>query len=317
MIPIRSPTTGPTDCAGAVAGRSGGPVAQLVSFWLSSMSSACVSLPARSRGPGASRPRRIAHHAQALGRLEGADQHGRADSLGLDDGVGQRVDPVGAVDVGAPPAARTGPGCGRHADMGVGGRLGLVVGLGLDDPAGGLPVLHHAAHQRRARPRARARSGSCPRGSGGPPSLGPAPRASELLAHACERGPALGDLRLEPRRAGRGASSSSSSSCGGARELFAVELRSGAPGVDAARTRPATTPCDSRNGTPRRTSRSATSVAAIRSSAAAAAMRSRSKLIVASMPLGRREREPSVSTASKGAPCPPGGPCCRSAAGPA
>ena len=74
--------------------------------------SACVSLP----GPEQRSSRRVeaaarAHEVEALERLERADQHGGAHALGLRDGVQQRVDAVGAVDVGAARAARTASAC--------------------------------------------------------------------------------------------------------------------------------------------------------------------------------------------------------------
>ena len=65
------------------------------------MPSACVSLPGpEHRSVAASQAAARAHLLDAVERLERADQHRRADPLGLDDRVEQRVDAVGAVDVG-------------------------------------------------------------------------------------------------------------------------------------------------------------------------------------------------------------------------
>ena len=101
-------------------------------------------------------PAARAHPLDALERLERADQHRRADALVLADRVEERVDAVGAVDVGAPRRAEEDVRARRQADVGVAGGLGLVVGLGLDDRAGAAVVAHDAADERRARPRPRA-----------------------------------------------------------------------------------------------------------------------------------------------------------------
>ena len=89
-----------------------------------------------------------AHLLDALERLERADQHRRADALRLADRVDERVDAVGAVDVGAPRRAEEDVRAPRQADVGVAGGLGLVVGLGLDDRAGAAVVAHDAADER-------------------------------------------------------------------------------------------------------------------------------------------------------------------------
>ena len=88
-----------------------------------------------------------AHQLDPLERLERPDQHRRADALRLADGVEQRVDAVGAVDVGAPRRPEQDVGARRHADVGVAGRLGVVVGLGLHDHARGVAVADDAAEQ--------------------------------------------------------------------------------------------------------------------------------------------------------------------------
>ena len=81
-----------------------------------------------------------AHQVDPLGRLERPDEHRGADPLALADRVEQRVDSVGPVHVGGPGCTEQGRGAPRHPDVGVAGRLGLVVGLGLDDDPGGLAV---------------------------------------------------------------------------------------------------------------------------------------------------------------------------------
>ena len=66
------------------------------------MPSAWVSLPGpEQRSSTRSQPAPLAHRLDALERLQRADQHRGADALGLADRVEQRVDAVGAVDVGA------------------------------------------------------------------------------------------------------------------------------------------------------------------------------------------------------------------------
>ena len=69
---------------------------------------------------------------------------GRADPFGLADRVEQRVDPVGAVDVGVARCAVQDGGARGDADVGVAGGLGEVIGLGLDDHARGALVLDDA-----------------------------------------------------------------------------------------------------------------------------------------------------------------------------
>ena len=58
-------------------------------------------------------PRRSRIALEPVERLQRADQHRGADALGLADRVEQRVDAVGAVDVGAAGRRRTGRACGR------------------------------------------------------------------------------------------------------------------------------------------------------------------------------------------------------------
>ena len=97
MIPIRGPVTYGSR---SPARMRIGPSTSDVSFSVSSIPSACVSLPGPLQSSPA--PRRDAHHLEPAQRLQRADQDGRADALRLADGVQQRVDAVGAVDVGRP-----------------------------------------------------------------------------------------------------------------------------------------------------------------------------------------------------------------------
>ena len=96
-----------------------------------------------------------------------------------------------------------------------------------------------------------------------------------------------------------------------------VSCESTRPDSTAVRTRPATIPCDWRNGTPRLTSMSATSTAASISSVAAAgqalALEGRSTRASRAPPPGTA---PACRPRRRGAPCPPACPCCRSAAAP-
>ena len=78
----------------------------------------------------------LPHRLQPPPRLERADQDGRRLPLGLGHRVQQAVDAVGEIDVRVPrrPEERRRPV--GQPDVGVTGRLGDVVGLGLgDDPA--------------------------------------------------------------------------------------------------------------------------------------------------------------------------------------
>ena len=72
--------------------------------------SAWVSLPGPLQSPRRAGAAPRAHHSRCPSSgSKRADQHRRAHALGLADRVQQRVDAVGAVDVGASPAARTAP----------------------------------------------------------------------------------------------------------------------------------------------------------------------------------------------------------------
>ena len=166
----------------------------------SSMPSACVSLP----GPRAELLRRARRCAGAAARASArarraaqrADQHRRADPLGLADGVQQRVDAVGAVDVGAARRARTGCSCGASARRTRGRRA----------RSRGRPP---SRRSRRRAPRARPCSRSASRATSSTGRVVEVSRASAAhrararASSSCsrtrsERGPALGDLRLEP-----------------------------------------------------------------------------------------------------------------------
>ena len=137
-----------------------------------------------------------AHDLEPLERLQRADQHRGADALVLADRVEQRVDAVGAVDVGAR----------RRAEQDARARRQPDEARGRPAPARGRPRSRRsrppsrrgAGRSRPGRARPRRRRGRRTRGS--PAELGP--RALQLLAHARQRGAALGDLRLEPRALG-------------------------------------------------------------------------------------------------------------------
>ena len=193
VIPIRTPVTYGSRSPSWIRI---GPLTSDVSFSVSSIPSAWVSLP----GPLVSSTRAAAraHLLQAVQRLQRPDQHGRADALRLADGVEQRVDAVGAVDVGRARRAVQDVRARRDADVGVAGRLGEVVGLGLDDHARGRAV---------GRPRSRA--GPAPRPAPADRKTTPLGRrvqrragVGQLLAHAIQLRPALALLGLEPRPLG-------------------------------------------------------------------------------------------------------------------
>ena len=156
----------------------------------SSIASACVSFPGPEQSCStACRPRRSRIASSAGDRLERADQHGRADALRLADRVDERVDAVGAVDVGGAGRAEEDVRARGHADVGVAGRLGLVVGLGLDDHARRAPVRQRAADEVAARPR-RPAGRRTPPAAPRPTPAGPrAPRARGSAARARARAP--------------------------------------------------------------------------------------------------------------------------------
>ena len=213
---------------------------------------------------------------------------------GSDDRVQHRVHAVGAIDVGAAGRPEQRQRARRAPDEGVARRLGLVVGLGLDDHSCRLAVAHDAADQRRARPphlarvearahpaRERAaRRRRAARAGARAPCRRPRPstraRSSAAAARPGLRGRA--SARSPPARRRRSSTATCRSST-------------------ATRTRSATTPCASRNGRPPRTSRSAISTAAISSSEAALASRSRSKLIVRQHAARRGQRSASSVSA--------------------
>ena len=89
-----------------------------------------------------------AHQVDPGERLQGADQHRGPHAGGLADGVQQRVDAVGAVDVRAPRGAEEGRRSRGEPHVGVTGGLAVVVGLGLDDHPRDALVLDDAADQR-------------------------------------------------------------------------------------------------------------------------------------------------------------------------
>ena len=127
----------------------------------------------------------------------------------LADRVQQRVDAVGAVDVRPARRAEEDVRARRDADVGVAGRLGVVVGLGLDDHARRRAVAHDAAEHV-----AGDLHDGTARRTAGPDGLNAIPRLTglaliqfrarvrQLLAHAVQRRPALGDLALQPRALG-------------------------------------------------------------------------------------------------------------------
>ena len=146
-----------------------------------------------------------------------------------------------------------------------------MVGLGLDDHAGGLAVAHGRSRPGRGRPRApggrRSRAGR----ASAPSAARAASSCSRTRASAVPPSETLDSSHERLRRAPRRPPSPRLGRRRSSRQrALAVDRR--------ARTRPATTPWASRNGMPRWTSRSARSVAAMSSSDAAAAMRSRSNV---------------------------------------
>ena len=149
MIPIRGPSI--SSIGGQSAGGGSiaiGPRTRSEPLSSSSIPSACVSLPGpEQRSSRRSSPRRARIRSTPLERLERADQHRRADALVLADRVEERVDAVGAVDVGARRRAEEDVRARGQADVGVAGGLGLVVGLGLDDRAGAAVMAHDAADE--------------------------------------------------------------------------------------------------------------------------------------------------------------------------
>jgi hypothetical protein len=89
----------------------------------------------------------LAHHVEAVGRLQRPDQDRGGFALGFGDGVEQTVDPVGEVDVGVAGRPEQDPGALGQPDVGVtGGVVGLVA-LGLDDGSADAIKQQRAADQ--------------------------------------------------------------------------------------------------------------------------------------------------------------------------
>ncbi len=167
------------------------------------MPSACVSLP----GP----EQRILLALHAPPRLHGrdfrewlqrADQDRCPDPLGLANRVQQRVDAIGAIDVRAARRPEERRGTRGEPDESVTGGLAVVVGLRLHDHTGRTVVFDDAADQR---PRNRQHGPRIELGrqnrhrSANGRALQDAASQLQLLAHSRQRGPALGDLGLQPR----------------------------------------------------------------------------------------------------------------------
>ena len=74
-----------------------------------------------------------AHRGQAMRRLQRADQHGGGRAFLLADEVDAPVDAVGAVDIGKAGRAEHDLVPRRRAVVGVRRRLGMMIGLDLDD----------------------------------------------------------------------------------------------------------------------------------------------------------------------------------------
>ena len=130
-----------------------GPLMRLVAFSASEMAIACVSLPGPEQsscsrgGRPEIKPRRARIRSIPDTGSERADENARADPRGLADRVQERVDAVGAVDVGRSRLAVQRLGARRQTRERVRGRLAFVVGLGLDDHTRRTPVLDGAADQ--------------------------------------------------------------------------------------------------------------------------------------------------------------------------
>ena len=149
VIPMRVPATisGASQPGGRGPARIG-PRTRSVALSSRSMPSACVSFPGPEHScSSACDAAPLAHGGDAGHRLERADQHRRARALGLAHRVDERMDAVGPVHVRRARAAEEHVRARGQADMGVARRLGLVVGLGLDDHAGAAPVRERAADQ--------------------------------------------------------------------------------------------------------------------------------------------------------------------------
>ena len=85
------------------------------------------------------------HRREAFGRLQRADEHRGRAAFAFADEVDAPVDAVGAVDVGEARRAEHHGVARRHPAIAVRGRLGVVIGLELDDDAA-----HAVEQQRRA-----------------------------------------------------------------------------------------------------------------------------------------------------------------------
>ena len=242
-----------------------------------------------------------------VGRLERADQHRGADALGLADHVEQRVDPVGAVDVGACPAAPNSVArARRHADVGVAGR----------PRPGGRP------RSRRSRRRSSPWRTSQPTRSRATSRTG---RAKKSAVDVTRQRGAGGSSCSRTRASDVPPSETFDSSHDGLLEHGAAPPRRGRR-LDAARaacprplvarrTRPATTPWASRNGVPALDEQ----VGEVGRGDQLVGGRGGHPLAVERRALDHAARGAAGTARAcrprrRGAPCPPACPCCRSAA---
>ena len=107
----------------------------------------CLAQLARSRAQvvDVREPPAAAHGGKALRRFDGADQDRAGRAGRLADEVQAPVDAIGPVDVDKPGRAEHDAVTLGLAAIAVGGRVGVVIGLELDDHAA-----HAADHQGRA-----------------------------------------------------------------------------------------------------------------------------------------------------------------------
>ena len=274
------------------------------------MPSAWVSLPGPVAQVDVALERRAARASAStpVERLERADQHGGADALALAHGVEQRVDPVGAVDVGRARRRRRASRSARvRPDVGVAGRLGVVVGLGLDD---------HAPRCRRGAPRSRP-GRARPRGPGGRRRRrqGSRQRAAQR-GSSCSRTRASAvppsatlDSSHEDCASTAAASSPSARAPATPRrsgQRFLLDRVAHQPGDHAVRLAERRAAADEQVGEVGRGDQLVGGGGRHRARGRSAPRRS--------CPRAARRPARACRPRRRGAPCPPGGPCCRSAA---
>ena len=323
VIPMRGPATigraGAPRCTGASIRT--GPSTRLVPLQLEIDAERLRELArarSRDRAPRSSAAPR-AHQLEPVARLERADQHRRARRpRASHDRVEQRVDAVGAVDVGD----------ARRPEQGAGARASARRRRGTPARRGGRPPSRRSRPERSpwrddaadqvardlARPGGR-RSRAGERSGGHQPLERPRASSSCSRTRASDVPPSETFDSSQDERSEHAATLAVQLLGVGARAPAARSPTASGRSSTASRTRPATIPWHSRNGTPAPDEQ--VGDVGRRDQLVRGGVRHPLAVEGAPRDHARRRRRGSGAACRPrrtGAPCPPAGPCCRSAA---